>query len=65
EAVALDQTSSQIVDKVLELYDRYTGPQLVTMSHTSGGPWDKAWKANADEIQDESIEKYFKSLIKH
>ncbi|MBN3758552.1 DUF4065 domain-containing protein [Paraburkholderia sp. Tr-20389] len=63
--VPLDEQSGQIVDKVLELYDGYTGAQLVNMSHVDTGPWAEAWAVGIDELDNAKIEAYFKSLIKH
>lgn len=61
----LDADSASIVDRVLELYGRYSGAQLVDMSHVAGGPWATAWAAGASELDDHAIQAYFRSLIKH
>ncbi|WP_322021135.1 MULTISPECIES: Panacea domain-containing protein [unclassified Burkholderia] len=60
----LGETSSQIIDKVLDVYGRYSGAQLVSMSHVESGPWHSAWEASSDAIENDQIETYFKSLIK-
>lgn len=64
-AEPVDDVSSQIIDKVLDIYGRHSGAQLVSMSHVQAGPWYVAWEAGSDDIKDEQIETYFKSLIKH
>ncbi|MBR8304410.1 SocA family protein [Burkholderia dolosa] len=61
----LDADSASVVDRVLELYGRYTGAQLVDMSHVAGGPWATAWEAGQSELDDVAIQAYFRSLIKH
>lgn len=59
----LDQNteSSQLIDRVLEVYGNASGFDLVNMSHTSDGPWARAWGPSSfsSTIDDESIRQYF------
>ncbi|RQY29722.1 DUF4065 domain-containing protein [Burkholderia stagnalis] len=63
-ALPMEDAQSRIVDKVLEVYGGYTGPQLVNISHVKDGPWDIAWTAGNEQIENDRITTYFKSLIK-
>jgi uncharacterized phage-associated protein len=53
--------SSQLIDRVLDVYGNSTGFDLVNMSHAPDGPWAKAWDPSSfsSTIDNESIRQYF------
>jgi uncharacterized phage-associated protein len=53
--------SSALVDQVLAAYAPFTSAQLVTLSHTSDGPWYQVWNdpSNPGTISNLAIQEYF------
>jgi len=53
--------SSQVIDRVLDVYGRASGFDLVNMSHAADGPWAKAWNGSnfSSAIDDGEIHRYF------
>lgn len=60
----LDNWSSALIDRVLDVYGEYTGAQLVEMSHVTDGPWARVWDADGGIMDNADIQTYFKSLSK-
>ena len=54
-----------ILDEVLGLYGRFTGIELVRMTHADGTPWTKYYRPNAvgQEIPNAAIRDHYKVLI--
>jgi uncharacterized phage-associated protein len=56
--------SRDLVRDTWEVYKRYTGSQLVTLTHERGSPWDVAWRrangAPDERIEKEAIQAWFK-----
>ena len=61
-----DKESKDLVNKVWDVYKRYTGIQLVNWSHEDNSPWDKARKRKHGEgnpvIDDKDILEYFSQM---
>lgn len=55
-----DRVARDLAKEVWSVYKRYTGPQLVGLTHLPGSPWDVTWK-NANGAPDARIDK---NLIK-
>jgi len=51
-----DNVSRDLVKEVWSVYKRYTGPQLVGLTHLPGSPWDVTWK-HANGAPDARIDK--------
>jgi uncharacterized phage-associated protein len=53
--------SSQVIDKVLEVYNRSSSFDLVNMSHDPNGPWAAAWNQPgfSNTIHNNIIQQYF------
>lgn len=61
-----DSNTSRLIDKVLEVYGKYSPAQLVDLSHDRTGPWEKVWSNDLSDgvIPNDSIKSYFDSLAK-
>lgn len=57
-----DSDRSRLIDRVLAVYGKSSGFELVEMSHVPGGPWAEAWSpaATSSNIYNESIKAFFK-----
>ena len=57
----VNSDSSQLIDRVLDVYGNAGSFQLVSMSHAPDGPWAKAWEPSSlsSIIDNESIRQYF------
>jgi len=64
----LDQSADdarQIIRKVWDVYGRFTGPQLMSLTHKAGTPWYQVWhdkggcKRRHVDIDDHVIKKHF------
>lgn len=59
--------TAKLLDKIWEVYGRYTAAQLSNLTHEEGSPWDQAWNddGGATEhnfpISNKTIEKYYKN----
>ncbi|ALM83123.1 Panacea domain-containing protein [Bordetella sp. N] len=64
---ALDDVSSALVERVLELYGSQTTKRLVELSHDPKGPWMPAYSdVNVSStLGDAAIRDYFRSLQSH
>ena len=51
-----DEESLQLLKEVWRTYKRYSGPQLVSLTHEVGSPWDLTWQ-QADGAPDVRIDK--------
>lgn len=51
-----DRLSRDLVREVWNVYNRYSGPQLVGLTHLPGSPWDVTWK-DANGAPDARIDK--------
>ena len=63
----LRENAVGVVQRVWEVYGKWTGVQLSKMTHVEGGPWHEIWSKNKDrkgtDIPDELIKAYFKDKI--
>jgi uncharacterized phage-associated protein len=39
-----DAQTQELLERVIDFYSRLTAGQLVDLSHTPGGPWEKVWR---------------------
>lgn len=57
------------LDRVWDVYKKYTGPQLSALTHQAGTPWDIAYNTlggkerNGVKIPNEIIAEHYKSLL--
>ena len=52
--------TSQLIDRVLQVYGNRTSFDLVNMSHAPDGPWTAAWESNfSSTIDNDLIRQYF------
>lgn len=60
-------STSQLIDRVLDVYSNASSFQLVDMSHAPDGPWAKAWNSQtwASTIDDGAIRNYFAAQVAH
>jgi uncharacterized phage-associated protein len=55
--------TSDLIDRVLEVYGDRTPAQLIALSHHSDGPWNAVWNEGSSSwISNESISEYFSRL---
>ena len=62
-----DKQTRKFLDKVWEIYGKYSGIRLSKMCHKSGSPWHDTW-VNAKgrkntNIEDDLISNYYKDLL--
>jgi uncharacterized phage-associated protein len=59
-----------VIDRVIEVYGRYSATKLSAMTHAPGSPWSQTWeqmgaaKRFGKAIDDDLIKQYFCKLIK-
>ena len=58
------QYAKSVVGAIWKQYGLLKPFQLVELTHASGSPWDKAWKAKQPLISNEEIRAYFSGLAK-
>lgn len=61
-AVTFAPDELSIMDQVADIYGRYTGIELSSLTHEPGTPWDMAWKASGQNttISNDLIENFYK-----
>ena len=63
-AATLGEKDTLFLDKIVEVYGKFDGPTLSSMSHEADGPWDKTRKKNPDirgaDISNDAILAFFK-----
>jgi len=59
------ETVIQILDKVWENYQQYSGYELIDLTHKDGTPWSNIFNYDKHHIKidDNSIKDYYKSLL--
>lgn len=59
-----DENDKKIIQIVWNMYGKFSGNELVTMTHKRGTPWDLVYRPNENEIiPNELISKYYKMLV--
>ncbi|MDR3670717.1 MAG: DUF4065 domain-containing protein [Holophaga sp.] len=60
----LDPISDNLIDQVLDIYGKYSGPVLSGMTHETGSPWGQTYITGFKSvpISDEIITSYFSHL---
>lgn len=51
----IDESSRQLLDKIWDVYSKYTGIQLSTLTHQPNTPWDIVWNRQNGKACDEVI----------
>ena len=65
--IRLSDKEADLVGQVLEVYGDFTGPQLSTLTHKPGSPWDQVWRpgrGRAAVIPDRIIQRYYAELAR-
>lgn len=64
---ALSETDRAVLTTVEDAYSRFSGPQLSTMTHKEGTPWQQVYEPqglwNNQTIPDPLIEQYYVGLL--
>ena len=59
---------TSLLDKIWEVYGKYSGVQLSNLTHEKGSPWDKTWGKEGvpfgTDIKQDDIKNYFYKKIK-
>lgn len=61
----LTRQESALIDEVVQIYGKLTGPQLSQLTHQAGTSWSKIWEGGvgkSDTIPPELISKEFRSM---
>ncbi|MBN1950301.1 MAG: SocA family protein [Bacteroidales bacterium] len=59
----LDPDTRKVLDKVWEVYKKYDGLQLSTLTHETGSPWEKSYNGERDTpIPDNVIQEFYQNL---
>lgn len=58
-----DKMFWSLLDRVWERYGRFTAIQLSSLTHESGGPWERARTNFAGEIPDEWLATYYRDKL--
>ena len=53
----------RLLDKVWEVYGKYTPLQLVNITHHSGSPWSQIYKTNRIIIPRDLIKEYYQKVL--
>lgn len=65
----IDNDVKTLLDKVWDIYKNYSGPQLSTLTHESGSPWDTIWNMDGGKhrldavIPNQLIRDYYRQKI--
>lgn len=65
--VSLPSKEADLVKQVIGVYGDFTGPQLSTLTHKPGSPWDQVWRpgrGQAAVIPDRIIQRYYADLAR-
>jgi uncharacterized phage-associated protein len=61
-----DERARKLIDRVWEVYKRYTGVALSNWSHEPGAPWDQVWRKGEGQrnavIKNALLKGYFQRL---
>ena len=62
---SVTETDRKLLEKVLDAYGRFSGPQLSTMTHKEGTPWHEVYRPNLSGliIPDPTIERHYAELL--
>ena len=63
----LSEREADLVEQVVEVYGDFTGPQLSTLTHKPGSPWDQVWRPGRGRpavIPDRIIRRYYAELAR-
>jgi uncharacterized phage-associated protein len=64
-----DKETRELLDKVWQAYNKYTGVQLSNLTHLEGTPWAKTWKRGTGKkylkIGDRVMTEHFRGLVQH
>lgn len=62
---SLTETDRKLIEKVLDAYGRFSGPQLSTMTHKEGTPWYEVYRPNISglTISNPAIERHYTGLL--
>lgn len=52
-----------LLDQVWDRYSHFSAPQLSSLTHEAGSPWDKTRQAKAVIIKDDLVRDYYRSKI--
>lgn len=59
-----DENDKKIIQIVWNMYGKFSGGELVDMTHKKGTPWDIVYRPNENSIiPNELIKKYYKMLV--
>lgn len=61
-----DGLETALLDQVYNLYGRFTGPQLSTLTHAADTPWDLTWRHHGKNsvISNDLIEEHYAALYR-
>lgn len=61
---AKDEFAKRVIAKVWEIYGRFTGVQLSTMTHAANSPWAQTYEQDVrgKDIPDDVIKRYFEQV---
>jgi len=64
EDPARDEFARRVIAKVWEIYGRFSGVQLSTMTHAANSPWSQTYEQDVrgKDIPDEVIKRYFQQV---
>ena len=66
EVTSLSNIQKRIVALTWKFYKKYTGIELVELTHSRGTPWELAYSPNQNKTIDvDLMRKYYKLLIKN
>lgn len=61
--IALSPDEANLVDKVYDVYGKYSGGQLSAMTHRHGTPWHLAWQRGKNSrIDDQMISDHYRRI---
>lgn len=62
---SITETDRRLLATVLDAYSRFTGPQLSTMTHKKGTPWEEVYRPNISSIviPNPTIERHYTGLL--
>lgn len=59
----LDEKELDIISQTYDIYGKFSGTQLSTLTHEPGSPWEIAIKKRVNVIDDDHIRQYYKKEL--
>lgn len=64
DKVEFNKQEKSVMNQVFDIYGKFTGIELSSLTHAPGTPWSKMWYAGREIIPNDLIQEHFAGLAK-